>query len=91
MFEHMFALSTQDGHLYVRDGRAVRQGWTFVRIAATWQLLSVSGGHLCASCKHRAPWTFVRQLETAAAVRPGWTSVYELQPLGLHNKFTNLL
>ena len=62
----------------MRDGQAVRQGWTLVRVAATWQLCA-GRGHLCVSCKHRAPWTFVRQLETAAAVRPGWTFVYELQ------------
>ena len=43
----------------------------------------------CSSYKTavRRTWTFVCQLQTAA-VRQGKTSVYELQPLGLHNKLT---
>ena len=64
--------------MYVRDGQAVHQGWTCVRVAATKSAAAV-----------RRTWTLVCQLQTAA-VRPGWTFVYELQPLGLHNKFTNL-
>ena len=40
-------------------------------------------------------WTLVRVAATKLqlhleAVRQGATNVYELQPLGLHNKFTNL-
>ena len=98
----------------VHEGRTLVRGWRTGRprgvdicpyssyIAAA----SAGGGHLCASCKHRTWWTFVRQSKTAAAVHLGWTlvyqletaavhqgktNVYELQPLGLHNKFTNLL
>ena len=40
-------------------------------------------------------WTYVLVAATKLqlhleAIRQGATSVYELQPLGLHNKFTNL-
>lgn len=58
---------------------AVHEGWTCVHVAATKSAAAV-----------RRTWTFVCQLQTAAAVRQGKTSVYELQPLGLHNKFTKL-
>ena len=75
---HLCAVSMGGGRVCVRDGQAVRRGWTFVRVAATWQLRA-GRGHLCGSCGHRALWTFVCQLETAAAVRPGWTFAYELQ------------
>ena len=71
-------MSTREGHLYVRDGQAVHEGWTCVHVAATKSAAAV-----------RRTWTFVCQLQTAA-VRQGATNVYELQPLGLHNKFTNL-
>ena len=60
------------------DGQAVREGWTCVHVAATKSAAAV-----------RRTWTFMCQLQTAA-VRQGGTNVYELQPLGLHNKFTKL-
>jgi hypothetical protein len=64
--------------LYAWDGQAVHDGWTYVHVAATKSAAAV-----------RRTWAFVCQLQTAA-VRQGRTSVYELQPLGLHNKFTKL-
>ena len=71
-------VSTRRGRLYAWDGQAVHEGWTCVHVAATKSAAAV-----------RRTWTFVCQLQTAA-VHQGKTSAYELQPLGLHNKFTNL-
>ena len=71
-------VSTRERHLCVWDGQAVHEGRTYVHVAATKSAAAVYW-----------MWTFVCQLQTAA-VRQGRTSVYELQPLGLHNKFTKL-
>jgi hypothetical protein len=60
----------------VWDEQVVHKGWTCVHVAATKPAA-------------RRTWTFVCQLQTAA-IRQGKISVYELQPLGLHNKFTKL-
>ena len=59
----------------------VHCGWTIVHVAAT-----------NSSCVRRW-WTFVYQLETAAAVRPGRTSVAAAKTpaAGLHNKLTIIL
>ena len=59
--------------------------------------MSTLGGHLYVGGGQAVHdwWTLVRIAATKlqlqlGAVRPGNTNVYELQPLGLHNKFTNL-
>lgn len=62
--------------MYAWDGQAVHEERTCVRVAATKSAV-------------RRTWTFVCQLQTAAVCQ-GKTSVCELQPLGLHNKFTKL-
>ena len=82
-------VSVQGRHQCVWDGHAVRQGWTYVLVAATQQLDVRPGWTGVYQLRTPAGWTFVCQLETAAAVRPGKTLVCELQPLGLHNKLTN--
>ena len=40
------------GRVCVQDGQAVHEGWTYVRVAATWQLCA-GRGHLCVSCKQQ--------------------------------------
>ena len=58
--------------------------------------MSTRGGHLYVGGGQAVHdwWTLVRVAATksaaAGAVRVAATNVYELQPLGLHNKFTNL-
>ena len=88
IFEHMFVFGWRTSVRGVHEGGTfVRGWWTAGRppgvdicpCSSYKAAVSAGGGHLCASCKHRARWTFVCQLETAAAVRLGWTIVYELQ------------
>ena len=80
------------GHVYVGGGRAVHEGWTLVRVAATksavrrtWTFVRVAatpavcarGGHLYVSCERQL---CVQHRQLCVSCKP----------LGLHNKFTKL-